>query len=430
MAKPMRIALISLHTSPLATLGGKKTGGMNVYVREIARFLGQLGVAVDVFTREDSPEAAGQVIPFANNARLVYLPAGPAHYLDTGAIYPHLTEFLSAMTAFIQVNAICYDLIFSHYWLSGWVALELKAQLGLPVVQMFHTLGRMKDRIADEERPDDAAWIPLAERNVRVAVESDIMQRADRLIAATPAERIQMLWLYRADRRRIEIVPPGVDIEHFYPKDHQIARQMVGVPNNRQLMLFVGRIEPLKGIDTILEALALLLQDHPDDLQKMSLHVVGGDVREPEIERLRLRCKSLGLKDIIEFVGARDHNALPDYYNAAEALIMPSDYESFGMVALEAMACGTPVIASQVGGLAFLIQDEETGRHVPVRDPSALAQAIHGLLTDAQQRAILGQQARTAALSYSWPTIVQQLLSVFNDVIAEAKPSLMEGCLD
>lgn len=424
----MRIALLSLHTSPLAPLGGKKTGGMNVYVREISRFLGRNGVMVDVFTRDYAPETVGQIEQIDENARLIYLPAGPPEYLSTNDIYPHVATFRDALFDFVERTNACYDIVFSHYWLSGWVALELKDTWGIPVIQMFHTLGRMKDRIADEEMPEDDATIPLAVRNVRVAVEGDIMQRVDRLIAATPAERIQMLWLYRTDRRRIDVVSPGVDVEHFYPHDRVIAREQLGVAPDRKLLLFVGRIEPLKGIDTILEALRILRDEHPEDLDIMTLHIVGGDASEPEILRLRERCKVLGLDDVIAFVGARDHTALPTYYSAAEALIMPSDYESFGMVALEAMSSGTPVIASQVGGLAFLIQDDQTGVHVPVRDPNALAQAIHAILTDEAHRNTLGQQARSAAQAYSWPQIAERLLNIFNEILMTNRSSVLTNC--
>jgi len=409
----LRVAIISLHTSPIAPLGGKKTGGMNVYVREISRFLGRTGLHVDIFTREDTPANVGKQVNIDENTRLIYLPAGPPQYLDTGAIYPYLTTFQDAMFQFITQNHLCYDILFSHYWLSGWVALQLKDKFQIPIVQMFHTLGRMKDRIAEEEQLEHQAIIPLKERNIRVAVESKIMQHADILLAATPAERIQLLWLYRADRRKIHIIPPGVDTEHFSPKNRQKARQIVGIPHDKKLLLFVGRIEPLKGIHTLFDAFVLLKQNYPADAEKIILHVVGGDVQEEAIEQLKQQSHSLNLQDIIQFVGAQPHDKLPNYYNAAEALIMPSDYESFGMVALEAMACGTPVIASQVGGLAFLIQDELTGRHVPVRDPIALANAIHTLLNAPEQREKLGQQARNVALNYAWPIITQKLIAIF-----------------
>lgn len=355
-----RIAMLSVHTSPLATLGGKKTGGMNVYVRDLSRELGRRGIQVDVFTRRSDPDMPETSL-FGENARVIYINAGRWGYLGTEEIYPHLPEFVLGMSDFTNAEKSAYDVVFSHYWLSGWVAHELRARWGLPVVQMFHTLGCMKRRIALQ--PADH------ETNIRIFTETDIMSWADWLIAATPAERAQMLWLYRADRRKIEIVPPGVDLVRFYPLPQDVARRCIGVPDNHRMLLFVGRIEPLKGVDNILHALAHLCASDPDHLENVCLCVVGGEAEDetPDTEMARLRAlrNDLGLENRVTFLGARDQDMLQYYYSAAEALIMPSDYESFGMVALEAMACGTPVIASEVGGLAFLVEDGVTGFHVP-----------------------------------------------------------------
>lgn len=420
MTHLLRIALLSVHTSPLAPLGGKKTGGMNVYVREIARFMGKAGIHVDVFTREAAPEQHDRIDHVADNARLIYLPAGPPAFLDSSAIYPHLPGFRDALFDFIASRNLAYDLVYSHYWLSGWVAMAMQERLGVPFVQMFHTLGRMKDRIAEVEKLTNTASIPMQERNMRVAVEMEIINEADRLVAATPAERLQLLWLYRADRRKIDIVPPGVDTTHFYPMSTDGARATLGVAPEQRLLLFVGRIEPLKGVETILRALSLLRTQHPSVLDQLKLAIVGGDLNDPvpEIERLRALCRELQLDAYIDFVGAQSHDELPLYYNAAEALIMPSDYESFGMVALEAMACGTPVIASEVGGLAFLIRDYETGLHVPVRDPQLLAESIYTLIADPEQQQQMGQRAHAVAQNYAWDKIVAQLLQVFSAVTA------------
>jgi D-inositol-3-phosphate glycosyltransferase len=427
-----RIALLSLHTSPLATLGGKKTGGMNVYVREIARVIGEYGIAVDIFTRESSPGTHGQIQVIGKNARLIFLPAGPPETLDPSAIYRYIPEFRDALLDFADVNKYRYDVIFSHYWLSGWVALELKELWNIPVVQMFHTLGRMKDRIADMDRVMDTPMIGLHERNIRVSVETEIMNRADRLIAATPAESRQMLWLYRANRRKIDIVPPGVDLEHFRPLDMTLAKEKIGLSPDQRMLVFVGRIEPLKAVDTICEALALLNGDDSTLLKNICIQIVGGDPEDrttsnKEMNRLRALCDRLGLNDVVLFIGAKDQTILPYYYNAAEALIMPSDYESFGMVALEAMACGTPVIASQVGGLAFLVKDDVTGFHVPIREPQVLAERIYALLGNIENRQRMGRMARKVAEAYSWDHIAQQLLQVFGDILPKSSQFTCEA---
>lgn len=407
-----RVAILSVHTSPLATLGGKKTGGMNVYVRDLSRELGRRGVQVDVFTRVAAPEQP-VMATLGENARVIHVPAGPPEELSPKVIYPHLPEFIDGVLRFVMQEQLTYDVIYSHYWLSGWVAHELRAQLRVPVVQMFHTLGRMKNRIAQEQSQVEA--------DLRIFTETDIMSWADRLIAATPAERAQMLWLYRADRRKIEIVPPGVDLARFAPIDPRCAKARIGVAQDDRLLLFVGRIEPLKGVDNILHAVALLRERDPALAKALCAVVIGGDAEsaspDDELRRLIVLRKRLAVEDRVRFLGARDQDFLPNYYSAADALIMPSDYESFGMVALEAMACGTPVIASEIGGLAFLIQDGVNGFHVPTREPAALAQRIQWLLSDPALRDRISRAARDTAQGYGWPHIVDRLLVIFESVI-------------
>jgi D-inositol-3-phosphate glycosyltransferase len=408
-----RIAMLSVHTCPLAVLGGKKTGGMNVYVRDLSRELGRRGIKVDVFTRSQNP-----CIPHINemlgeNARVIHIPTGPETPLDPDQVYAHLPEFVDNVLAFVEREGIRYDLIYSHYWLSGVAAHELRAAWGVPVAQLFHTLGLMKDRIAREpaERPI----------GIRALAETDIMSWADRVIALTPAEEAQMLWLYRANRRRIEVVPPGVDLSRFRPIPPESAKQAIGLPADQRMLLFVGRIEPLKGVDTIFEAMALIRRDTPRLLDNLCLTIIGGSPDDPagdnaEMERLKVRRLELCLDKVIMFLGAKDQDTLNYYYAASEALIMPSDYESFGMVALEAMASGTPVIASEVGGLAFLVQDGVTGYHVPVREPAALADKIRTVLEQPYKRHELGENARQRAQAYAWPRIADRLLDTFAEL--------------
>ncbi len=403
--------MLSVHTCPLAVLGGKKTGGMNVYVRELSREFGRRGIKVDVYTRSQNP-----CIPHINdmlgeNARVIHIPAGPEEPLDPELIYPHLPEFVRNVRAFVEQEGIHYDVIYSHYWLSGWAAHELRAVWGVPVAQMFHTLGLMKERIANKSSGSD----------LRDLVETDVMSWADRLIAATPAERAQMLWLYRAQRRTIEVVPPGVDLARFRPKPPAEAKARIGLQAEQRMLLFVGRIEPLKAVDTILEALAIIKAQQPTLLDHLCLSIIGGNPDDPthenrEMERLKTMRAALGLGDLVTFLGARDQDALADYYSASEALIMPSDYESFGMVALEAMASGTPVIASEVGGLAFLVRDGVNGYHVPVREPAALAEKIARLLNDPAERARLAANAAQLAREYAWSAIADQLLAIFESM--------------
>lgn len=408
-----RIAMLSVHTCPLATLGGKKTGGMNVYVRDLSREFSRRGILVDIYTRSQDPCIPHVNESLAPGARVIHIPTGPETPLDTTEVYPYLPQFVDNVLEFASARQIQYDVIYSHYWLSGWAAHALRAAWNVPVAQMFHTLGHMKNRIAGQT-PDPAAQI----RDIRVFTETDIMSWADCLVAATPAERAQMLWLYQADRRKIHIVPPGVDTAHFHPLDQAASKAEIGVGQADRLILFVGRIEPLKGVDTLLEAIALIREREPALCQNLVIAIIGGDPNDSndagsEMARLQDMRAALGLHQLVSFLGAKDQDRLRYYYNAADALVMPSDYESFGMVALEAMACGTPVIASEVGGLAYLIRDGQSGYHVPVREPGALAERIMCLLQNPSKRADMGRVASESAQDYAWPLIADRLLAVF-----------------
>ena len=407
---PLRLAMLSVHTSPGASLGGKKTGGMNVYVRRVAHEMARRGIQVDIFTRVESPDQVGQILSPTKHVRLIHLPCGPPTPLPPEEIYLHLNEFRDALIDFAEEGSdTTYDAIYSHYWLSGWVAVQVRKRWHIPVAQMFHTLGRMKNRIAFPPRPDM--------EDVRVRGETEIMQHVDRIIAATLAERSQLLLLYRADRRKIDVIPPGVDLQHFSPGDKTAAKAALNWQTDCHYLLFVGRVEPLKGIDNIFEALAEIRQTLPTLADKLRLCIIGGDpdpdTGGEEMQRLLILRDLLSLGDIVHFAGAQQQSDLPNYYRAAEALIMPSDYESFGMVALEAMASGTPVIASEVGGLAFLVEDGVTGYHVPVREPTVLAERIMQLLTQPEQHAQMRQAAVDLAQGYGWSIIVDQLLMSF-----------------
>jgi D-inositol-3-phosphate glycosyltransferase len=247
-----------------------------------------------------------------------------------------------------------------------------------------------------------------------------VIETADCLIIATPAEQAQLNWLYGADLDKTVIIPPGVDLERFHPIPQDVAKTEVGIPCGDKTILFVGRIEPLKGIDTMLRAMALIQKRHPAAVADTCLAIIGGDpwAEDPDAEMARLQAlrHELDIHDLVTFLGSRDQDILPNYYAAAEMVIMPSHYESFGMVALEAMAMGTPVIASEVGGLAFVVKDGVNGFHVPSRDPEALADRIYTLLTDPACRDSLGQQARQYAQHFAWPIIVERIVNVYQNI--------------
>lgn len=415
--------MISTHTCPLATLGGKETGGMNVYVRDLSRELGRRGIAVDVFTRQQNPELPRISHRLGTNCRVIHLPAGPIRPYDKNQVFHHLPEFVEGIITFAKKEALTYHVLHSHYWLSGWAALALREQWGAPVIQMFHTLGHMKNSVAQREAD--------METDLRIQVETEVMAQADCLVAATPLERAQMTWLYGADTSRIQVIAPGVDLSLFRPIPPGEARARLGLPADHQMVLFVGRIEPLKGIDTLLRAMALLVRDFPKWQEQVYVSIIGGDpsagpeAANQEMERLKQLRTELGIGDLVVFLGAQDQDTLNLYYSAAEVVVMPSHYESFGMVALEAMACGTPVIASKVGGLAFTVQDGVTGFHVPERDPEALAAKISLLLRTPDLRHQLGQQAILWAQRYSWPTVANQIVTLYDKALCQAVPACM-----
>ena len=410
----MNIAMLSYHTCPLATLGGKDTGGMNVYVRDLTRALGARGIHVDVFTRSQDEHVPHVLHDLGYGNRVVHVPAGPEVPLPKRELADHIPQFVDGILQFAEEKGICYDVIHSHYWMSGLAAASLSdLWAGAPILHMFHTLGEMKNRVArgDEER----------EGAYRIEGEKRVLKRADKIIVATEAEKAQLQWLYKGDLQKMQIIPPGVDVSHFYPIPKDEARQFIGLAPHHRMVLFVGRIEPLKGVDTLLRAMSCLKFQsvaHP-----VYLAIIGGepdaDPEEMTAEMARLQglCDDLCMGQTVVFLGKRAQDTLPYYYSAAEVLVMPSFYESFGMVALEAMACGTPVIASQVGGLAFLVRDGETGYTVPEGDPSALCDKLTLLLSDHELREQMAVRAAEYAQGYNWEKIATQIVDVYEDLI-------------
>lgn len=411
----MNIAMISYHTCPLAILGGKNTGGMNVYVRELTRFLGRIGVHVDVFTRsmdEHVPQVSHDLGYFN---RVVHIPAGPEVFMPKGELAEHIDRFAQEVVAFGERKGIRYDLVHGHYWMSGVAGEILKEAWDVPLLQMFHTLGLMKQRIGQtpEEREGEA----------RVSGERAVMKAADRIIAATEAERSQLELLYGVNHQKVTIIPPGVDTHHFYPIPPDEAKEAIGISPNDRMALFVGRIEPLKGVDTLIRAMAIVKARCKQFVCPHYLAIIGGDPEghperdTDEMDRLQVLCKSLGLDEIVLFLGKRGQDTLPYYYSAAEVVVMPSHYESFGMVALEAMACGTPVIASRVGGLAYLVKEGETGFFVPAQDPEALAEKLRLMFVDHDMRSRMGTQAVAYAQRFRWEVITDELAAVYRQMV-------------
>ncbi|HNS62501.1 MAG TPA: glycosyltransferase [Anaerolineales bacterium] len=411
----LRIAMLSYHTCPLATLGGKDTGGMNVYVRELTRQLGKMDIHVDVFTRSQDDHVPHVLHELGYGNRVVHIPAGPEHPMPKQELANYIPEFVEGVKAFACDKKIAYDIIHSHYWMSGIAAASLSdGWAGSPIVHMFHTLGEMKNRIARSDEEREGAY--------RVEGEKQVLRRADRIVVATLAELTQLRFLYKADASKMVVIPPGVNVSRFYPIPSDEAKMFIGLKPEDRMILFVGRIEPLKGVDTLLEAMSCLQMK---ESRPVHLAIIGGDPsaspEEMNVEMARLKnlCEVLGLDQSVVFLGVRDQDKLSYYYSAAEVVVMPSHYESFGMVALEAMACGTPVIASEVGGLAYLVRDGETGFTIPAEEPETLCEKLSWLLNDDELHAKMSAQAAAYAQDYAWEKIAKQIVDVYEGLVKQ-----------
>ncbi|MGC8788035.1 MAG: glycosyltransferase [Anaerolineae bacterium] len=410
-----RIAMLSVHTCPMAALGGKETGGMNVYVRELSRELGAKGLVVDIYTRSQDP-LRERVRTLWPNVRVIHLPAGPEKPYPKHLVYNHLPQFVAGLREFAAAEGVSYDLVHSHYWLSGWVARELAREYRLPTVHMFHTLGRMKNAVARSEEEKEPP--------IRIQTEEELVHDIDRLVAATPLEREQLVELYGADSGSIAVIPLGVDLALFRPIPRSEAMKAIGLelPETYHLILFVGRLDPLKGLDSLLKAMCKLTEMESALARTLCLAVIGGDVDENQsdlsnaldcLEKLKAEA---GMHDLVAFLGSRAQDTLPYYYSAADVCVVPSHYESFGLVALEAMACGTPVVASRVGGLQHTVEDGVTGFLVPAGEPEALAEKLRLILLDHELQAQLAVHAREKAQHYTWQSVADQILSLYEDL--------------
>jgi D-inositol-3-phosphate glycosyltransferase len=411
----MNIAIISYHTCPLATLGGKDTGGMNVYVRDLTKYLGRSGIHADVFTRSQDEHVPHVLHDLGCGNRVVHIPAGPESPLPKIELKKYIPEFIAGINQFANSKAIHYDLIHSHYWLSGLAAKDLSSQWNTPIIHMFHTLALLKNRIA--KTPEEL------ESNIRVEGEKQVVSIANKIIAATENEKQHLINLYAAPEEKITVIPPGVDITRFYPIPPEEAKEFIGIPKDERMLLYVGRIEPLKGIDILIKAIAQLRRSDVLSECPHYLYIIGGEPEaglenmNKEMRRLQDLCQELGVGDLVLFLGKRDQDTLQYYYSAAEIVIMPSHYESFGMVALEAMACGTPVIATQVGGLQYLVQNEKTGFTIPNDNVEILEERLTQLICKQELRAEMSENSVTYARKYAWDVITPQIIDLYKTTL-------------
>jgi|TARA_Y100000294_G_scaffold178084_1_gene207283 D-inositol-3-phosphate glycosyltransferase len=388
-------------------LGEKDTGGMNVYVLQLARELARQGTNVDVFTRYHDPNDP-KVVQLEEGARVIHLKAGPIDAAKED-LFDFIPEFLGELYAFQRSEDTTYDLVHSHYWLSGRVGMTLSQKWDVPHVTTFHTLAKTKLRARVGERE------PMR----RVNVESLVMQNVDAIVVSTEEEKQDVVRLYDAVPRKVSVVPAGVDLDLFEPIEKPIAREALGIREKR-VILYVGRIERLKGIEILLRSAALV-----EDIADTRVLIVGGHPEnDTEQDRLRALTAELGLQDVVTFTGAVEQAELPNYYNAADAFVLPSHSESFGLAALEAMACGTPVVASRVGGLKTFIDSGETGYLVPWRCPEPFAQRLEMLLANPELKNAMGTAARAKALKMGWGHTADRMLECYSGLSCDSWESV------
>jgi D-inositol-3-phosphate glycosyltransferase len=414
----LRVAVLTLHTSPEDQSGVGDSGGLNVFVRSLWKRLGNQGFEADIFTRWRGERSL--VHELSREVRLLRLPVGPPRPIPKEELVGLLPELLLAlMQAGREVvsSAPPYDLLHSHYWLSGWVGMRAAAHWRVPLVASFHTLGYVKNMV-----------LPLGDRlepEERTRVETEVMRVADGILAPTPSEARHMMDLYGANPDRIHIVPAGVDLKLFVPVPKERAKRALGVAG-RRLLLFVGRLQPFKGPDLAIRTLAAALSAAPDVVQQTRLAVIGGTSGSSEAYGgdgpgfLRGLARRLGVVDRVDFVPAQPQARLAGFYAAADALLMPSRSEAFGLAALEAQACGTPVIASAQGGLRDVLVHGKTGFLVADQDAGAWADRVIALLRDDELSGQLGRAARQQAARFPWDATVRKVASIYSGLCSSA----------
>jgi D-inositol-3-phosphate glycosyltransferase len=417
-ALPRRVATLSVHTSPLDQPGAGDAGGMNVYIVEVSRRLAERGIAVDVFTRATSSDLP-PVVEMSPGVTVRHVSAGPFEGLGKDDLPAQLCAFTAAvLREEAQHEPGHFDVVHSHYWLSGQVGWLARDRWGVPLVHSAHTLAKVKNAaLAEGDVPEPRA---------RVIGEEQVVAEADRLVANTADEASQLVRWYDADPQRTLVVPPGVDLQRFSPGDRQRARRRIGVPADAVVLLFVGRIQPLKGPDLLLHAAARMLADDPALRATLQVLVVGAPsgsgLAEPR--RLQELAASLGVTDVVRFLPPQRSEQLAEHYRAADVAVVPSHNESFGLVALEAQACGTPVVAAAVGGLHTAVDDGVSGVLVAGRDPGDYAAAIRRVLAG---RELLAAGARRHACRFSWDHTVDSLVAAYASAMAEMAQQPLVG---
>jgi D-inositol-3-phosphate glycosyltransferase len=404
-----RVAYLSMHTSPLLQPGFGNAGGMNVYIDELSRTMAKRGIEVDVFTRRHDPQLDA-VVEVGPGYRVHHIDAGPPKALPMALLSRHVQAYADEVIASILRESTKPDIIHSHYWLSGWSGLIVKRSLGVPLANSFHTLGRVKDLTRRHDDPPESL--------LRIAAEHEVIEGSDCVVASTPAEAEDLMDHYGADPKRLCTSPPGVDHGVFHPGDMAAARERLSL-GDEPILLFVGRIQPLKGVDVAVEALALVRRSIPG----ARLLVIGGPsgpAGPGEMRSIRARIARLGLGSAVTMLPPVPHADLADYYRAADVLVLPSRSESFGLVAAEAQACGLPVVATRVGGLAHVVDHRRSGILVDGWDPTDHADAIVSIISNPAVRNEFAERAATWSERFSWDATAHRFLELYQGAVQRA----------
>ena len=392
--------MLSVHSSPIGNLGTNDTGGMSVCIREIARELGQRGHSVDIFTRS-SNQSQKQVVELYENVRLIHVKAGKESYIPKLGVYNVLGDFFHELDRFRVREVSHYDLVHSHYWLSGVLGGYVQEHWGIPHLITFHTLGAVKNDIEGVEHEPER----------RILNEKQLIKSCNCIIASTKTEKEQLVHFYEASPNLIRVIPCGINTDLFYPFDKLKSRQRLEFCQNGPLLLFVGRFVPSKGLDRLLEAITLLKNNPP-----VRLMIVGGeDLESTDARKFRKLAKELGIQNQVSFQGRIEQRELPIYYSAADVLVVPSRYESFGLVALESLACGTPVVSTRVGAMESILQEGRTGHLVNSNTTQSLAEGIKSFASVSQN--LSGDAMRTSVQGFRWENVATALMDAYENTL-------------
>jgi glycosyltransferase involved in cell wall biosynthesis len=411
------IALISVHGDPAVEIGKEEAGGQNVYVRQVGEALAQQGWHVDMFTRKASAEQTN-IIEHGPRCRTIRLTAGPEAFVPRDEIFGYASTFVEELLKFQKQEGIEYSLVHTNYWISSWVGMEWKKRQSIPQVHTYHSLGAVKY--------NSIPTIPMI-ASTRLGVEKEVLETAERIVATSPQEQEHMRSLV-STKGNIDIIPCGTDIRRFGSIDRLEARKQLGLSPEEKVVFYIGRFDPRKGIETLVRAVG---QSQLRGKENLKL-IIGGGSRPGQsdgIERERIEgiVAELGMTDITTFPGRISDEILPAYYAAADVCVVPSHYEPFGLVAIEAMASGTPVVASDVGGLQFTVVPEETGLLAPPQDEAAFAVAIDRILSNPDWRNQLSKQARTRIEEkFSWDGVANQLSELYTKLIEQPAKTLAQ----